>query len=643
MQHKAQERSALDPLLGAVALPSASSAPGLSPSLQTSTAQESRSRYPRPVGADVFMKDAPSSPLLLIDGWDMPDLFSDKLPESEVESIGLPSRDLSSSQEPEEEVSLHPSIYATLQHAERALPTESQTYVPEPLPSDMPRLSIEPERVQEEDGDEGLYFDFTDHQGHPSPQHAPPARAEADAETVERPVDPDLLAAWDAPLDMKDDEGLPPALEALLAHEAEPASPEETPFADEAPQPERIPVTALGASLHVPSSEPTMAAPDVLDVSLVELGSEEEEEQEQEQEEGPQEVAAPEEPEGQAPSEATEATSAQEALEALLDVELVELEPLEIEPLEEVEPLEVERPVAVTPGLAPETAHALQTYLPVVEALCGEDRELARQARAQLLSAGGAALPALLSRFPGPTRVDRYSSSLGALPPLEQHGPLLDVVVELGDLAAPAIASLLDVPGVDVRFYASLFFLRVRYEPILQAMYERLFDKDTQVREVVRHVLRSYRHAPAFRRLCEELHRALRGRDPWQIEQAAHALGAFHDPRAVPYLVELLETPQRRIAEVAHRELCRICLDDLGTQRRKWQRWWEDNAARPRWSWLVEAMNHGEREVRVRAALELRQVPGLLVNYNPDAPRAERSRAQVIATQFFEDSPQGRV
>jgi HEAT repeat protein len=279
----------------------------------------------------------------------------------------------------------------------------------------------------------------------------------------------------------------------------------------------------------------------------------------------------------------------------------------------------------------------------VVEALCGEDRELARQARAQLLSAGGAALPALLSRFPGPTRVDRYSSSLGALPPLEQHGPLLDVVVELGDLAAPAIASLLDVPGVDVRFYASLFFLRVRYEPILQAMYERLFDKDTQVREVVRHVLRSYRHAPAFRRLCEELHRALRGRDPWQIEQAAHALGAFHDPRAVPYLVELLETPQRRIAEVAHRELCRICLDDLGTQRRKWQRWWEDNAARPRWSWLVEAMNHGEREVRVRAALELRQVPGLLVNYNPDAPRAERSRAQVIATQFFEDSPQGRV
>lgn len=298
----------------------------------------------------------------------------------------------------------------------------------------------------------------------------------------------------------------------------------------------------------------------------------------------------------------------------------------------------VELELISTDGLAPETEAALADYRATVHTLCTGDAEEKVAARAALLDAGERALPALLEQFPGPITVDRYGFAPAKLPPLENHGPLLDVLVEMGDLAAPAIASILDMPGVDVRFYGTFYFGRVRYDPALIRLSERLFDKDPSIREMARHILRSMRASSGFAKVLQYVREGIRSRDAWRQQEAALAAGMFGDQAATPHLVQALESDNRRLVEVAHRVLVQITFEDLGPSHKKWARWWEKHGTDDRNMWLLEGMNHSSREIRQNAARELAHFPGLLVNYSADSSRRERLRAQKVVAQYLKET-----
>jgi len=303
----------------------------------------------------------------------------------------------------------------------------------------------------------------------------------------------------------------------------------------------------------------------------------------------------------------------------LVNAALVELEPIG-EEAEEV------------PALDPETLSALTYYRPLVAAFCADGDAWSRAA---LVESQGRALPAILERFPGPLVLDRYSFTVANLPRVEEHGPLLRVLVELGDLAAPALVAMLSAASADVRFYATFFFASVHYDPALPELGDRLFDRDGPIREVVRGLLRRYRSSASWPRLLETLRGELGSGDGWHVEQAVLALMAFADVGAVPSLIGLLERDNRRVADAAHRALCTICLDDQGTSARRWERWLESHRGGDRNAWLVEALNHSSADIRELAAAELTAIPGLLVNYSPQASRAQRRQAQQIVAQHL--------
>ena len=298
----------------------------------------------------------------------------------------------------------------------------------------------------------------------------------------------------------------------------------------------------------------------------------------------------------------------------------------------------VELEVVNVDALAPETEAALEAFRETVHRLCNGTAEEKVAAKAQILAAGERAIPALLEQFPGPTTVDRYGFSPQRLPPFEHHGPLLDTLVEMGDLASPAIASILDMPGVDVRFYATFYFGRVRYDAVLSRLSERLFDKDASIRELARHILHGMRNASGFARILQFVRSELQSRDAWQQQEAALAAGSFGDQAAIPHLIEALASDNRRLAEVAHKVLVQIAFDDLGPARKRWARWWEKHATDDRNAWLLEGLNHGNREIRLQAARELAQLPGLVVNYSADSSRRERLTAQKVVAQYLKET-----
>ncbi len=318
----------------------------------------------------------------------------------------------------------------------------------------------------------------------------------------------------------------------------------------------------------------------------------------------------------------------------LLDTSTLELEIIRDDLVLDM-PLEEQELEEVPSMLAPETQLALDAYRNHVEQLFSLRRLEVEEAKRSLVAVGERALPALLERFPGPLQVDRFAHSPQHMPPIQAHGPLLATLLEMGDLAAPAIVGLMGVPSAEVRFYATFYFARVRYEPMLPALSDRLFDRDNPTRSIARHIMRGYRNAEGYRHVRDELRRNLSHGDNWHIEQAASAAGMLTEPLLIPNLIEVLDVSNRRVVEVALRSLSQITFEDFGYNKRRWMRWWERNASQDRTTWLIEALNHSTREIRILAAQEVRQIPGLLVNYSPDASRRDRLRAQQVVAQFF--------
>ncbi len=474
----------------------------------------------------------------------------------------------------------------------RALPDERAGYVEEETPSSAPVLDIEPVKVRDKDGEDSLLFDF----GAASDE---PASADE--------ADPGL-AAGDAPAEPE--QGEPPSTESSEGEARSVSGEQSTDVID-----------TLKFSGEVKDETPASGQ-----ASSDEEGDEDEDQS-----------AAERRAEFSGLRRATE--SAMAALEADDDgtaTVLMDTTTIELELIRESDPDFNTGPLFES-QLAPETSHALNQWRPVVEGLWSSDPDVQDEARRALIASGGQALPALLERFPGPMLIDRYGFTAQTLPPISEHSPLLGVLVDMGDLVAPALASFMNVSSVEVRFYATFFFSRVRYEPIVGPMIQQLFDKDGQIREVARQIIRSYRNTEGFHAVQTEVRRELAYGDSFRREQAALAAWAFGDTLAVPSLIELLEHENRHLTKVAHKVLCALTFEDLGNNKRKWTRWWERSASQNRSDWLIEALNHGQREIRQLAANELRQCTGLIVNYSPDSSRRDRLRAQQIVAQFFNE------
>jgi HEAT repeat protein len=96
---------------------------------------------------------------------------------------------------------------------------------------------------------------------------------------------------------------------------------------------------------------------------------------------------------------------------------------------------------------------------------------------------------------------------------------------------------------------------------------------------------------------------------------------------AVPLLIAALEVPDERASRAAAEALTEITLQQHGASSRRWLTWWKEHQGRPRADWLLAALTHRDRDVRLAAAEELRAAAEPPVEYFADAPPEERARA----------------
>lgn len=267
------------------------------------------------------------------------------------------------------------------------------------------------------------------------------------------------------------------------------------------------------------------------------------------------------------------------------------------------------------------------------------DEHGAEDAIADAVERAPEALGALLRRFPGRLRVDRFAVTGRALR-AAQYGGLLELVVRLGAASSDLLIDRMAAPQRDIRFYATVCAAELRPRNAVFALAERLFDQDFGVRASAVEALTGYPPQDRSHAL-QRARRAVHSSDPDVIAAASGALVALGDIDSIPDLIGVIERSDRG-GEHARRALTVLTAQDFGASERKWRKWYDAARRRHRIEWLIEGLVHKEDAIRENAINVLRGLTGEYFGYHHDLPRKEREAAAERWSIWWRDAGQRR-
>jgi hypothetical protein len=271
-----------------------------------------------------------------------------------------------------------------------------------------------------------------------------------------------------------------------------------------------------------------------------------------------------------------------------------------------------------------------------------QDGPAAERAADALVRAGDAAFEAIMARFPGKLVVDRFAPG-AKLPPVSQHGPLLNFLVWRGDDSVGHVLPLLESEDAEKRFYATLLFTEIPADNAVGLLYQKLFDGEASIRRAAVDALRNCARGNRMTTVLEYLRGVLQQGVPFHRACAADAVGALRDSVSVPILISMVDDPSPQVAEAAQRALLLITKQAFGNRKGEWLAWWGRNGERSRIEWMIDALVHPDVECRFMAFQELKHLTGKDFGYRFDLPLKERHAAADRWREWWQTEGKARV
>ncbi len=267
-------------------------------------------------------------------------------------------------------------------------------------------------------------------------------------------------------------------------------------------------------------------------------------------------------------------------------------------------------------------------------ALARDDGPAAVRARKRALAASEATLKRLGERFPGPLELDRHN--LGSrLRPAPDHGPLLELLVEIGEPATPIVLRELRSDDPAHRYYAALCAGAVQPGEALDRLVDLLFDADAGARAAAIEALAGYPQSAREGALAR-VREVLAEIDEARVGAAAIACAELCHEAAIPALIEALA--HGTAPSPVRRALVSLTKQDFGASSRKWRSWWSRNRSKSRIEWMIDGLAHKDADVRRSAIEELRRLTGEYFGYHHDLPKKERNDARQRWERWWQES-----
>lgn len=297
---------------------------------------------------------------------------------------------------------------------------------------------------------------------------------------------------------------------------------------------------------------------------------------------------------------------------------------------------------------APGTAHSetdgfisagktKRSYSDLVDALLGGDDD----ALDLLLRGGETAVGALIARFPGPV-VEPETPQTKA----SECGLILRALVALGSRATPFLTVRTADEDAEVRRWATFVLGELPGKESARAVASRLLDESPQVRRAALHAARRQQRDTLTRRTLRAfIEQGIRDASlPMQQRTLSiEALADIREHEAIPALLQLLEEPHAALARSARWALCVLTRQDFGSDVAAWRAFWQLHRDEDRVEWLINSLDHDERDIRRAAADELCSLAGDTFGFDEDQPPGERRDAQARFRTWWNEVGKGTV
>ncbi len=260
-----------------------------------------------------------------------------------------------------------------------------------------------------------------------------------------------------------------------------------------------------------------------------------------------------------------------------------------------------------------------------------DDQSISKTAIAEALENPDRAVAHLHVGFPGMLILARQDTKHS---PAAECGPVLDLVVQLGDTCAPMLAEKMRDADREVRYYATLCASEIRPDDVIDELVERLFDGDDSIRTLAVEALNGYPRPPLHAAL-DFARKALHSEDNPRVKLAADGLTQLGDTSAIPDLIDA-HSRGGDAAEVSRHALFVLTNQNFGNSNRKWRSWWEKHKDTHRIEWMLEGLSHKNAETRKIASETLRNLTGEFFGYGHDLPKKERERTRKLWLQWWE-------
>jgi hypothetical protein len=242
---------------------------------------------------------------------------------------------------------------------------------------------------------------------------------------------------------------------------------------------------------------------------------------------------------------------------------------------------------------------------------------------------GESSVDALMARFPGRVSVPRAQIAVMTLPPAPSEcGPVLRELARHRRDALPHVLARLTDGDAEVRGWATYLLCEMPAIDAIPPLLERCQDDDPSTRAAARYAMAAVGRAFG-KDVVDALVRLAVAADARERSVAIRELGQAGQAATVPELIKALSNPREpEVVSAAHVALARVTRQDFGTDVERWSEWWQDNAARHRIEWLIDALVSDSPDVRRVAGEELRVLSREYFGYSSDLPPRDRERAQ---------------
>ena len=247
-----------------------------------------------------------------------------------------------------------------------------------------------------------------------------------------------------------------------------------------------------------------------------------------------------------------------------------------------------------------------------------------------LLTVGEDALPALRDHFPGRLWFNRWEPHVR--PPRGRSiSGLCRTLVAFGEPAVPYVVELLKSVDPEIRYYATLVAAELPHPLLVEPLAATLFDDDQGVSRSALYAFEVFQEQAGIEELKESLRALAVASDADQRSRllAMRALAVLRDTECIEALFPALTEPSV-LGEAAWRVLRMLTAQDFGNDESAWRAWFDEHGSRARAEWLIDSLDHEDREIRAIASRDLVRMAGrdygYRVNMSGDDRRAIRER-----------------